>query len=134
MFFFFFFYSGKNEIGMLRFPSGRQPRKRGTRNRVLCGPISPLTSSPPSFSFIIFLLKVHFKSSENCFSLGDNSAHTHTNRERHFRLYRYGCVVDRSRDERLYGVQKKMGKRAEGESKKHFFLSQKGHVLDLVIL
>jgi hypothetical protein len=27
-----------------------------------------------------------------------------------------------------------MGKRAEGESKKHFFLSQKGHVLDLVIL
>jgi hypothetical protein len=100
----------------------------------LCGPISPLTSSPPSFSFIIFLLKVHFKSSENCFSLSDNSAHTHTNRERHFRLYRYGCVVDRSRDERLYGVQKKMGKRAEGESKKHFFLSQKGHVLDLVIL
>lgn len=82
MFFFFFFYSGKNEIGMLRFPSGRQPRKRGTRNRVLCGPISPLTSSPPSFSFIIFLLKVHFKSSENCFSLGDNSAHTHTQTER----------------------------------------------------
>lgn len=75
------FYSGKNETGMLRFPSGRQPRKRGTRNRVLCGPISPLTSSPPSFSFIIFLLKVHFKSSENCFSLGDNSAHTHKQRD-----------------------------------------------------
>ena len=69
----------------------------------MCGPISPLTSSP-SFSFIISPLRVHFKKVPKTVLLGDNSAHKQ--RDETLRVYMcvYGCVADRS-GERSHGVK-----------------------------